>query len=40
MQREKDMAETLKFVYTMILFLFLFFVAVEANTGKPFVHPF
>jgi hypothetical protein len=40
MQREKDMAETLKFVYIMILFLFLFFVAAKANTGKPFVHPF
>ncbi|CAJ2652497.1 unnamed protein product [Trifolium pratense] len=32
MQREKDMAETLKFVYTMILFLFLFFVATESGT--------
>jgi hypothetical protein len=41
MQREKDMGETLKFVYIMmILFLFLFFVAAKANTGKPFVHPF
>ncbi|CAJ2667024.1 unnamed protein product [Trifolium pratense] len=32
MQRGNNMAKTLKFVYAIILFLFLFFVATEAGT--------
>jgi len=35
MQRDNNMAKTLKFVYTMILFLSLFIVAKEVH-GKPF----
>lgn len=35
-QREKNMTPTLKFIYAMILFLFLFFIAKEVD-GKPFL---
>ncbi|AES86783.1 putative Late nodulin [Medicago truncatula] len=34
MERGKNMVELLKFVYVMILFLFLFFVTTEACGGK------
>jgi len=39
MQRENNMAKTIKFVYPMILFLSLFIVAKEVH-GEPFFLPF
>jgi uncharacterized integral membrane protein len=38
--KEKNMAEILKFIFTMILFLLLFLVSIEAGGGKQFSHPF
>ncbi|CAJ2647865.1 unnamed protein product [Trifolium pratense] len=34
------MADTLKFIFTMILFFLLFLVPMKASGGKPFSHPF
>jgi len=39
MQREKNMAKTLNFVYAMILFVFLFLIIAKKDYGKLFVHP-
>jgi len=40
MQRDKNMVETLKFVYVMILFLSLFLFTKDVDGGELFFHPF